>query len=127
MSQLRGRFARLVANQSCGKKGIVHFQTSVYEGVKLGGGGGEVWLLFLKNVGGAFFPCTQRVTPINKSTPYKLRHCARNRQVAGSILDCVIEIFHWHNPSGRTMALESTQSLTRNEYQEYFLAASASG
>jgi hypothetical protein len=36
---------------------------------------------------------------------------ATNRQVAGSIPDDVIEIFQWHNPSGRTMALGSTQTL----------------
>jgi hypothetical protein len=41
-----------------------------------------------------------------------LRHCATNRKVAGSIPDGVIGIFHWHNPSGRTMALGSTQTLT---------------
>jgi len=41
-----------------------------------------------------------------------LRHCATNRKVAGSILDGVIEIFHWHNPSDRTMALGLTQPLT---------------
>ena len=29
-----------------------------------------------------------------------------------SIPDGVIGIFHWHNPSGRTMALGSTQPLT---------------
>jgi hypothetical protein len=28
---------------------------------------------------------------------------------------------HWHNPSGHTTALELTQPLNRNEYQEYFL------
>jgi hypothetical protein len=46
----------------------------------------------------------------------------------------IIIIFHWHNPFGRTMALESTQlilsvalwpwsrlSSGRNEHQEYFL------
>jgi len=33
------------------------------------------------------------------------RHCARSRKVAGSISDGVIEIIHWHNPSGGTMAL----------------------
>ena len=32
--------------------------------------------------------------------------------VAGSIPDGVIGIFHWHNPSGRTMDLGSTQPLT---------------
>jgi hypothetical protein len=41
-----------------------------------------------------------------------LRHCDTNRKVAGSIPDGVIGIFHWHNPSGHTMALESTQPLT---------------
>jgi len=38
--------------------------------------------------------------------------CATSRKVAGSIPDVVIRIFHWHNPSGRTMALGLTQSLT---------------
>jgi hypothetical protein len=33
-------------------------------------------------------------------------------KVVGSIPDGVIEIFHWHNPSGRTMVLVSTQVLT---------------
>jgi hypothetical protein len=41
-----------------------------------------------------------------------LRHCATNRKVAGSIPYGVIGIFQWHNPSGRTMALGSTQPLT---------------
>jgi len=35
-----------------------------------------------------------------------------NRQVAGSIPDGVIGIFQWHNSSGRTMVLGSTQPLT---------------
>jgi len=33
------------------------------------------------------------------------RHCATSRKVAASIPDGVIGIFHWHDPSGRTMAL----------------------
>jgi len=41
-----------------------------------------------------------------------LRCCATNQKVAGSIPDGVTGIFHWHNPSGRTMALGSTQPLT---------------
>jgi hypothetical protein len=41
-----------------------------------------------------------------------LRYCATNRKVAGSIPDGVIGIFHWHDPSDRTMALGSTQPLT---------------
>jgi hypothetical protein len=40
-----------------------------------------------------------------------LRCCATNRKVAGSIPDDVVGIFHWHNPSDRTMALGSTQPL----------------
>ena len=41
-----------------------------------------------------------------------LRHCATSEKVAVSIPDGVIEIFHWHNPSGRTTALGLTQPLT---------------
>jgi hypothetical protein len=36
-----------------------------------------------------------------------------SRKVAGSIPDCVTGIFHWQNPSGRTMTLELTQPLTQ--------------
>jgi hypothetical protein len=42
----------------------------------------------------------------------RLRHCATNRQGAGSIPDGVGGFFHWHNPVGRTMPLGSTQPLT---------------
>ena len=41
-----------------------------------------------------------------------LRHCAPSRQVAVSIPDGIIGIFHWHNPTSRTMALGSTHPLT---------------
>ena len=41
-----------------------------------------------------------------------LRCCATNRKVTGSIPGFVIGIFHWHNPSDRTMALGSTHPLT---------------
>ena len=41
-----------------------------------------------------------------------LRCRATNRKVAGSIPDSVIGIFHWYNPSDRTMALGSAQPLT---------------
>ena len=37
---------------------------------------------------------------------------ATSREVAGSIPDGVIGIFHWHNPFCRTMALELTKPLT---------------
>jgi hypothetical protein len=38
-----------------------------------------------------------------------LRHCATSRKIATSIPDDVTAIFYWHNPSGRTTALGSTQ------------------
>ena len=41
-----------------------------------------------------------------------LRHCATNWKVAGSNSDGVTGIFHWHNPSNRTMALGLTEPLT---------------
>src|SRR5215475_12309207 len=41
-----------------------------------------------------------------------LGHCTTNLKVAGSIPDGVNEIFHSHNPSGRTMTLGLTQPLT---------------
>ena len=51
-----------------------------------------------------------------------LRHCATSRNIADSIPDGANVIFHWHNPSGRTMALVSIQT-NRNEYQEYLLGS----
>ena len=41
-----------------------------------------------------------------------MRRCATCRKVMGSIPDGVTGIFHWHNPSSRTMALGLTQPLT---------------
>jgi hypothetical protein len=38
--------------------------------------------------------------------------CATSRNVAISIPDCVTGTFHWHNPSGRSLVLGSTQPLT---------------
>jgi hypothetical protein len=40
------------------------------------------------------------------------RHCATSRKVTCSIPDGATGIFHWHNPSGRTMALGLSQPLT---------------
>ena len=42
-----------------------------------------------------------------------MTHCATSREVAGSIPDGVITIFHCHNPSGRTMTLGLTRPLTK--------------
>jgi hypothetical protein len=41
-----------------------------------------------------------------------LRHCATGQKVAGLIPDGVTGIFHGQNPSGHTMALGLTQTLT---------------
>jgi hypothetical protein len=41
-----------------------------------------------------------------------LRHSVTSRKVAGWIPNGVTGIFHWHNPSGRTVALGLTQSPT---------------
>ena len=48
------------------------------------------------------------------NTPWRvwLRRCGASRKVTGSIPYGVIGIFHWHNPSARTMALRLTQPLT---------------
>ena len=40
-----------------------------------------------------------------------LRYYATSRKVAGSIPNGIVRVFHWHNPSGRTMALGSNQPL----------------
>jgi len=38
-------------------------------------------------------------------------HCSASQEAAGTISDGVIEVFHLHNPSDRTLAVEATQSL----------------
>jgi hypothetical protein len=47
-------------------------------------------------------------------------HCGTWRKAAGSIPDEVIEIIHWLNPSGRTMALGVDSGYNINEYQDTF-------
>jgi len=44
----------------------------------------------------------------------QFRLCAKNREVEGSIHDCVIGIFNLHNPSGRTMQLGVDSASKRN-------------
>jgi hypothetical protein len=56
-----------------------------------------------------------------------MEHRAKSRKVAGSIPDGVIEIFHWHNPSGRTMALGSTQPLTEMNTRNISWGVKAAG
>jgi hypothetical protein len=41
-----------------------------------------------------------------------LTHCTTKRKIAGYIPDGISEIFHWVNPSGRTMALGPPEPLT---------------
>jgi len=59
-----------------------------------------------------FLQCNNSFMIIGNAVPQWLRYCATNRKVAGSIPDGIIGIFHRHNPSGRTIALGSTQPLT---------------
>ena len=47
--------------------------------------------------------------------------------VTGSIPDGVIGIFQWHNPSGRTMALGSTQPLTEMNTNNIYWGVKAAG
>ena len=56
-----------------------------------------------------------------------LRYCVTSRKVAGSIPEGVIEIFHWHNPSGYTMALGLTQSLTEMSTRNISWGVKAAG
>jgi hypothetical protein len=44
-----------------------------------------------------------------------------SQKVTGSIPDGTNGIFHWLNPSGRTMAVESTQVSSRTKDQKYLL------
>ena len=55
-----------------------------------------------------------------------LRHCATRCKVALSNHDGVIQNFHWHNPTGRTIPVVDSASNT-NEYKEYFLGLKAAG
>jgi hypothetical protein len=56
-----------------------------------------------------------------------VRHCATNRQVAGSIPNGVSGFFHWHNPVGRAMALGSTQPLTEMSTRNISWGVNAAG
>jgi hypothetical protein len=51
-------------------------------------------------------------------------HCATSQKVAGSIPNGVTGISHRHNPSGRTIVVNSASN--RNEYQGYFLGGKGS-
>jgi len=50
-----------------------------------------------------------------------------HHNIAGSIPDGVIGIFHWRNPSGRTMAQGSTQPLTEMITRNIYWGVMAAG
>ena len=56
-----------------------------------------------------------------------LRHCATSHKVVGSIPDGIIVSFHWRNPSGRTMAMGSTQPLTKMSARNISCGVKAAG
>jgi hypothetical protein len=56
-----------------------------------------------------------------------LRHCTTSRKVAGSIPNGFIGIFHWHNPSSCTMAVELTQPLTQMSTRNISLGVKVAG
>ena len=49
-----------------------------------------------------------------------LKLCSTSRKVAVPIPESLIENFHWHNHSGRTVALKSTQPLTEMSSSNIF-------
>ena len=55
------------------------------------------------------------------------KHCATCRKVAGSIPDEILGIFHLLNPSGRTVALGSTQPLTEMDTTGIFSKVKVAG
>jgi hypothetical protein len=57
----------------------------------------------------------------------RLRHCATNWQVAGSISDGVSRFFQWQTPVGRTIALGSTQPPTAMSTRNISWGVNAAG
>jgi hypothetical protein len=56
-----------------------------------------------------------------------LRYGATCRKVAGSIPDGGLGLFHLHNPSGPTMALGVSQSLTEMSTRNTYWRVKAAG
>jgi hypothetical protein len=56
-----------------------------------------------------------------------LRHCATSWKVTGSIPDGINGIFHWHNHSGRTIALGLTLPLTEMSTKDISWGVKAAG
>jgi hypothetical protein len=74
-----------------------------------------------------FQPCTRRQHIWATRLRSWLRHCARSPKVAGSIPDGVIGFFHWHNPSGCSLVLMSTQPLTKMNTRNICWGVKAAG
>jgi hypothetical protein len=56
-----------------------------------------------------------------------LTHCATSRNVAGSVPDGFIGIFHWRISSGRTIALGLTEPLTEMNTKNISWGVKAAG
>jgi hypothetical protein len=55
------------------------------------------------------------------------RRCATSRKAAVSIPDGDTVIFHWHNPYGSTITLDSTQPLTETSTRNISWGVKAAG
>jgi len=65
--------------------------------------------------------------PLRLNWRSSLRQCATSRKVAGSVPYCVTGIIHWHNPSGRTLALRLNQPLKDINTRNISLLVKAAG
>ena len=83
-----------------------------------------------------WFQCDLRVVPLILFGTWEfmrhewhswLRHCTTSWKVAGSIPNDVTGIFHWHNPSGRTVALGLTQPVTEMSTRNISWGVKAAG
>ena len=63
----------------------------------------------------------------SKAVPQFVEALRYKSEVAGSIPDGVTGIFHWHNPSGPTMAVGSTQPLTEMSTRNISWVVKAAG
>ena len=84
----------------------VRHRNSTYINTRMTGLLHEIGITCLLNI------TARCVTAVPTCAKEKLCVPKSSRKVAGSIPDGVIGIFHWHNPSGRTIALGLTQPLT---------------
>jgi hypothetical protein len=69
----------------------------------------------------SFLTSVQDKFSVSRSVRFTPGKIPGNPEGRGVRSPMVIGIFHWHNPSGRAMALGSTQPLTEMSTREYFL------